>query len=76
MADEGHEVPVGSVDITLYRDDAATALPNPFTRSPRVRAAALTRKAARLIRRMRSEHLIGSAEERTALEAVGAAAPR
>lgn len=26
---EGHEVPVGSVDITLYRDDAATALPNP-----------------------------------------------
>ncbi len=23
------EVPVGSVDITLYRDDAATALPNP-----------------------------------------------
>ncbi len=26
---EGHAVPVGSVDITLYRDDAATALPNP-----------------------------------------------
>jgi pyrimidine operon attenuation protein/uracil phosphoribosyltransferase len=26
---EGHDVPVGSVDITLYRDDAATALPNP-----------------------------------------------
>lgn len=26
---EGIEVPVGSVDITLYRDDAATALPNP-----------------------------------------------
>jgi pyrimidine operon attenuation protein/uracil phosphoribosyltransferase len=26
---EGHEVPMGSVDITLYRDDAATALPNP-----------------------------------------------
>ncbi len=26
---EGREVPVGSVDITLYRDDAATALPNP-----------------------------------------------
>ena len=54
----------------------ATALPNPFTRSPRVRTPALTRKAARLIRRMRREHLIGSAEERTALEAVGAAAPR
>lgn len=26
---EGRVVPVGSVDITLYRDDAATALPNP-----------------------------------------------
>ncbi|MBN2194139.1 MAG: bifunctional pyr operon transcriptional regulator/uracil phosphoribosyltransferase PyrR [Polyangiaceae bacterium] len=26
---EGYDVPVGSVDITLYRDDAATALPNP-----------------------------------------------
>lgn len=26
---EGQRPPVGSVDITLYRDDAATALPNP-----------------------------------------------
>ncbi len=26
---EGTKVPVGTVDITLYRDDAATALPNP-----------------------------------------------
>ncbi|MFO0758238.1 MAG: bifunctional pyr operon transcriptional regulator/uracil phosphoribosyltransferase PyrR [Byssovorax sp.] len=26
---EGERPPVGSVDITLYRDDAATALPNP-----------------------------------------------
>jgi len=26
---EGRDVPVGSVDITLYRDDAATALANP-----------------------------------------------
>lgn len=26
---EGVTVPVGTVDITLYRDDAATALPNP-----------------------------------------------
>ncbi|MBK8997517.1 MAG: bifunctional pyr operon transcriptional regulator/uracil phosphoribosyltransferase PyrR [Myxococcales bacterium] len=26
---ESRDVPVGSVDITLYRDDAATALPNP-----------------------------------------------
>lgn len=26
---EGRRPPVGSVDITLYRDDAATALPNP-----------------------------------------------
>lgn len=27
---EGREVPLGTVDITLYRDDAATALPNPL----------------------------------------------
>ncbi|MFW6050327.1 MAG: bifunctional pyr operon transcriptional regulator/uracil phosphoribosyltransferase PyrR [Myxococcota bacterium] len=26
---EGQEVPTGTVDITLYRDDAATALPDP-----------------------------------------------
>jgi pyrimidine operon attenuation protein/uracil phosphoribosyltransferase len=26
---EGKQLPFGSVDITLYRDDAATALPNP-----------------------------------------------
>jgi len=26
---EQHEPPLGSVDITLYRDDASTALPNP-----------------------------------------------
>lgn len=26
---EARDVPVGTVDITLYRDDAATALPNP-----------------------------------------------
>lgn len=26
---EGREVPLGAVDITFYRDDAATALPNP-----------------------------------------------
>src|SRR5678816_987423 len=26
---EGSAPPVGSIDITLYRDDAATALPNP-----------------------------------------------
>ncbi|HEY2408719.1 MAG TPA: bifunctional pyr operon transcriptional regulator/uracil phosphoribosyltransferase PyrR [Polyangiaceae bacterium] len=26
---EGRDTPVGSVDITLYRDDASTALPNP-----------------------------------------------
>jgi pyrimidine operon attenuation protein / uracil phosphoribosyltransferase len=30
LAERGHEgVALGSVDITLYRDDAATALPNP-----------------------------------------------
>ncbi|MBN1656397.1 MAG: bifunctional pyr operon transcriptional regulator/uracil phosphoribosyltransferase PyrR [Deltaproteobacteria bacterium] len=26
---EGRDVPVGTIDITLYRDDAATALPDP-----------------------------------------------
>jgi len=26
---EGRDVPTGSIDITMYRDDAATALPNP-----------------------------------------------
>ena len=26
---ERRDIPVGSVDVTLYRDDAATALPNP-----------------------------------------------
>src|ERR1044071_1385319 len=26
---EGRRVPLGTVDITFYRDDAATALPNP-----------------------------------------------
>jgi pyrimidine operon attenuation protein/uracil phosphoribosyltransferase len=28
---EGHSIRLGSVDITFYRDDAATALPNPRT---------------------------------------------
>lgn len=28
-AETGRVIPIGSVDITLYRDDAATALPNP-----------------------------------------------
>jgi pyrimidine operon attenuation protein/uracil phosphoribosyltransferase len=26
---EGRDIPVGSIDVTMYRDDAATALPNP-----------------------------------------------
>ena len=26
---EDRDIPIGTVDITLYRDDAATALPNP-----------------------------------------------
>ena len=29
LSREGSEVPVGSVDISLYRDDAGSALPNP-----------------------------------------------
>jgi pyrimidine operon attenuation protein / uracil phosphoribosyltransferase len=29
VLEPGHSIPVGTLDITLYRDDASTALPNP-----------------------------------------------
>jgi monofunctional biosynthetic peptidoglycan transglycosylase len=50
----------------------AVALPNPITRAPNVRDPELTRKAVRLIRVLRMEGLLGAAQERTALDEVGA----
>ncbi|HEX3759718.1 MAG TPA: monofunctional biosynthetic peptidoglycan transglycosylase [Kofleriaceae bacterium] len=50
----------------------AIALPNPITRAPTVRDRELTRKAVRLIRFLRMQGLIGAAQERTALDEVGA----
>jgi monofunctional biosynthetic peptidoglycan transglycosylase len=50
----------------------AIALPNPITRAPTVRDAELTRKAVRLIRCLRMQGLIGAAQERAALDEVGA----
>jgi monofunctional biosynthetic peptidoglycan transglycosylase len=54
----------------------AVALPNPITRAPNVRDPELTRKAVRLIRLLRMQGLIGGAEERTALDEVGAPGER
>ena len=50
----------------------AVALPNPITRAPNVRDPELTRKAVRLIRVLRMEGLLSAAQERTALDEVGA----
>jgi monofunctional biosynthetic peptidoglycan transglycosylase len=50
----------------------AIALPNPLQRSPEVRSELMTDKAVRLIRMLRWRGLIDSAQERTALDAVGA----
>ena len=50
----------------------ACALPNPFTRAPNVRSPQLTRKAVRLIRQLRIHGLIDAAQERVALDSVGA----
>jgi monofunctional biosynthetic peptidoglycan transglycosylase len=50
----------------------AIALPNPITRAPGVRDPELTRKAVRLIRCLRLQGLIGAAQERAALDEVGA----
>jgi monofunctional biosynthetic peptidoglycan transglycosylase len=50
----------------------AIALPNPFQRSPDVRSELMTEKSVRLIRIMRWRGLIDAAQERTALDAVGA----
>jgi monofunctional glycosyltransferase len=50
----------------------AIALPNPITRAPGVRDPELTKKAVRLIRCLRMQGLIGAAQERAALDEVGA----
>ncbi len=50
----------------------AIALPNPFERSPDHRSERLTEKAVRLIRLLRWRGLIDKAQERTALDTVGA----
>jgi monofunctional biosynthetic peptidoglycan transglycosylase len=50
----------------------AIALPNPFDRAPSVQSAMLTRKAVRIIRLFRMQGLIDAAQERAALDEVGA----
>lgn len=50
----------------------AIALPNPITRAPNVHTAELTKKAVRIIRLLRLQGLIDAAQERTALDDVGA----
>jgi len=54
----------------------AIALPNPIKRAPNVDAPELTRKAVRIIRLLRMQGLIDAAQEREALDAVGAASER
>jgi monofunctional biosynthetic peptidoglycan transglycosylase len=51
----------------------AIALPNPFTREPTVHSTMLTKKAVRIIRLFRIQGLINAAQERQALDDVGAA---
>jgi monofunctional biosynthetic peptidoglycan transglycosylase len=50
----------------------AIALPNPIERAPNVQSAELTKKAERIIRLFRMQGLVDAAEERAALDAVGA----
>ena len=50
----------------------AIALPNPIQRAPNVQSPMLTRKAVRLIRMFRMQGLIDAAQERAALDQVGA----
>src|SRR6185369_16452940 len=54
----------------------AIALPNPFTRSPTTHTEELTKKAVRIIRLFRMQGLINAAQERTALDNVGAQSAR
>ena len=50
----------------------AIALPNPIERAPNVHTAELTKKAVRIIRLFRMEGLVDAAQERAALDEVGA----
>jgi monofunctional biosynthetic peptidoglycan transglycosylase len=50
----------------------AIALPNPIERAPNVHNAELTQKAVRIIRLFRMQGLVNAAQERAALDAVGA----
>jgi monofunctional biosynthetic peptidoglycan transglycosylase len=50
----------------------AIALPNPFTRDPTVHTEELRKKAVRIIRLFRMQGLINAAQERIALDDVGA----
>ena len=50
----------------------AIALPNPFMRAPNVHDEALRKKAVRIIRLFRMQGLINAAQERDALDQVGA----
>lgn len=50
----------------------ACALPNPFTRAPNMHSPQLTKKAIRLVHLLRMQGLIDEAQERTALDQVGA----
>ena len=50
----------------------AIALPNPITRAPNLRSPDLTKKAVRIIRLLRMQGLIDEAQEREALDQVGA----
>lgn len=51
----------------------AIALPNPFLRAPNMYSPQLTKKAIRLVHLLRMQGLIDEAQERTALDQVGAA---
>jgi len=50
----------------------AIALPNPFKRAPNVRDEMLTKKAVRIVRLLRMQGLINAAQEREALDSLGA----
>ncbi|HEY0194493.1 MAG TPA: monofunctional biosynthetic peptidoglycan transglycosylase [Kofleriaceae bacterium] len=54
----------------------AIALPNPITRAPNVRDPDLTKKAVRLARLLRMQGLLDAAQERTALDELGAGSER
>jgi monofunctional biosynthetic peptidoglycan transglycosylase len=54
----------------------AIALPNPFKRAPDVHDEMLTKKAVRIIRLLRMQGLINGAQERQALDEVGASSAR